>query len=60
MLATSLGLESPTSCARRLASIAQSIRGQAAQLKRALLDKLDTLHRFEAPPTLAEEEFKNV
>jgi len=30
------------------------------KLKRALLDQLDTLHKFAPPPTLVEEEFKNV
>ena len=30
------------------------------KLKRALLDQLDTLHRFEAPPSLVEQEFTNV
>jgi trigger factor len=39
-------------------------QGHAAQgrqkLKRKLLDQLDSLHKFEAPSTLVEEEFKNV
>jgi trigger factor len=30
------------------------------KLKRALLDQLDGLHKFEPPPTLVEEEFNNV
>lgn len=30
------------------------------KLKRALLDKLDELHKFTPPPTLVEEEFNNV
>lgn len=30
------------------------------KLKRQLLDQLDTLHKFTPPPTLVEEEFKNV
>jgi trigger factor len=30
------------------------------KLKRALLDRLDALHKFAPPPTLVEEEFKNV
>jgi len=30
------------------------------KLKRELLDKLDELHKFAPPPTLVEEEFKNV
>jgi trigger factor len=31
-----------------------------AKLKRVLLDKLDELHKFEAPPTMVEEEFASV
>jgi trigger factor len=30
------------------------------RVKRQLLDKLDEMHRFALPPTLAEDEFKNV
>jgi len=30
------------------------------KVKRALLDQLDTRHKFDPPPTLLEEEFKNV
>ena len=30
------------------------------KVKRVLLDELDTLHKFAPPPTLVEEEFKNV
>ena len=30
------------------------------KVKRALLDALDTMHKFEPPPTLVEEEFKRV
>jgi trigger factor len=30
------------------------------KIKRALLDKLDELHKFEPPPTLVEQEFNNV
>jgi trigger factor len=61
-LATSLGLES-------LDKLRDAVRERISQehaamsrqkLKRALLDQLDTLHKFEAPPTLIEEEFKNV
>jgi trigger factor len=60
--ATSLGQAS-------LAELRQSIKTQLEQnhaaqsrqkLKRKLLDQLDSLHRFEAPPTLVDEEFKNV
>jgi trigger factor len=61
-LATSLGLES-------LDKLREAIKGRIAQehatlsrqkLKRALLDQLDTLHKFEAPPSLVEQEFTNV
>jgi trigger factor len=60
--ATSLGQAS-------LAELRQSIKTQLEQnhaaqsrqkLKRKLLDQLDSLHKFEAPPTLVDEEFKNV
>jgi len=30
------------------------------RLKRVLLDKLDEMHKFALPPTLAEDEFRNV
>jgi trigger factor len=30
------------------------------KLKRALLDKLDEMHKFEAPPTMVEQEFEGV
>jgi trigger factor len=60
--ATSLGLES-------LEKLRQAVKDRTAQeyagasrqkLKRALLDALDTLHKFEAPPSLVESEFTNV
>jgi trigger factor len=60
--AKSLGLDS-------LDKLKQAIRGRLQQehavasrqrLKRQLLDKLDAMHRFALPPTMAEEEFKNV
>jgi len=60
--ATSLGAES-------LDKLRQSVRDRISQeyaaasrqkLKRVLLDRLDVLHRFEAPPTLVEQEFDNV
>ncbi len=60
--AASLGLES-------LDKLRQAIKDRIAQeyaavgrrrLKRALLDKLDALHKFETPPTLVEQEFANV
>jgi trigger factor len=60
--AKSLGLES-------LAKLQEVVKGRLQQehtaqsrqkLKRKLLDQLDALHKFAAPPTLLEEEFKNV
>jgi trigger factor len=60
--AKSLGLES-------LAKLRETLKGRLAQehasqgrqkLKRKLLDALDQLHKFTGPPTLIEEEFKNV
>jgi trigger factor len=60
--ATSLGLES-------LDKLKEAVRGRITQeyagasrrkLKRALLDKLDELHKFESPPSLVEQEFANV
>jgi trigger factor len=60
--ATSLGLESLGKLREAVgARIAQEHAGATRQkLKRALLDKLDVLHKFEAPPTLVEQEFENV
>ena len=60
--ATSLGLESLDKLREAVkARIAQEYAGASRQkLKRALLDQLDALHKFEAPPTLVEQEFKNV
>jgi trigger factor len=60
--ATSLGLES-------LAKLRDAVRERLQRdhtaatrqkVKRALLDQLDAQHRFDPPPTLVEEEFKNV
>jgi trigger factor len=60
--AKSLGLES-------LDKLKEAVRGRLAQehaalsrqkLKRQLLDNLDAAHKFALPPTLAEDEFKNV
>jgi len=60
--AKSLGLES-------LAKLRDAVRERIARehasasrqkIKRALLDQLDARHKFEPPPTLVEEEFKNV
>ena len=60
--AKSLGLE-------LLDKLKEAVRGRLQQehaarsrqkLKRKLLDQLDAMHQFALPPTLAEEEFKNV
>ena len=60
--AKSLGLES-------LDKLKEAVRGRLQQehaalsrqkLKRQLLDKLDETHKFALPPTLAEDEFRNV
>ena len=60
--AKSLGLESLAKL--RVAvkdSISREHAGMSRQkLKRALLDELDKLHKFEPPPTLVEEEFDRV
>jgi trigger factor len=60
--AKSLGLESMEKLREAIKDrIAQEYAGASRQrLKRALLDKLDTLHQFESPPTLVEQEFANV
>jgi trigger factor len=61
-LAKSLGLESMDRLEAAVTErIKQELAGQSRlKLKRALLDQLDTLHRFPAPPTLVEEEFKGI
>src|SRR5258705_3653261 len=60
--AKSLGLES-------LDKLKDAIKGRLQQehaaltrqkVKRQLLDRLDEMHKFALPPTLAEDEFKNV
>jgi trigger factor len=60
--ATTLGVES-------LDKLKEGVRARIAQefsfagrqkLKRSLLDRLDMLHKFEAPPSLVEQEFTNV
>ena len=60
--ATSLGVE-------LVEKLRQAVRDRIGQeytatsrqkLKRELLDKLDVLHKFEAPPSLVEQEFTNV
>jgi len=60
--AKSLGLESIAklrdAVKDRIAQEHQSVSRQ--KLKRALLDELDRLHKFDPPPTLVEEEFDRV
>lgn len=60
--AKSLGLDS-------LDKLKEAVKGRLQQeqagvsrqkLKRQLLDRLDEMHKFALPPTLAEDEFKNV
>jgi len=60
--ATSLGVESLEKLRQAVRErIAQDFAGASRQkLKRELLDKLDVLHKFEAPPSLVEQEFANV
>jgi trigger factor len=60
--ATSLGVESLDKLRQAVKErIAQEYAGASRQkLKRELLDKLDVLHKFEAPPSLVEQEFMNV
>jgi trigger factor len=60
--AKSLGLESLDKLKEAIKDrLQRDIAGAARQkLKRQLLDQLDSLHRFEAPPSLIEEEFDNV
>jgi len=60
--AMSLGVESLEKLRQAVRErIAQDFAGASRQkLKRELLDKLDVLHKFEAPPSLVEQEFANV
>ena len=60
--AKSLGLDSLAKLRETLKGrLQQEHAGQSRQkLKRKLLDQLDQLHKFAGPPTLIEEEFKNV
>jgi trigger factor len=60
--AVSLGLESLDKLRQAIKErIAQEYAGASRQkLKRQLLDKLDGLHKFEAPPSLVDQEFTNV
>jgi trigger factor len=60
--AKSLGLES---IAKLREAVKESISREHAsmsrqKLKRALLDQLDKLHKFDPPPTLVEDEFERV
>lgn len=60
--ATSLGLES---LAKLRDAVRERIQREHAaasrqKVKRSLLDQLDERHKFEPPPSLVEEEFKNV
>ena len=58
----SLGLDSldklKEAARERLA--AEYSRAMRQHVKRALFDRLDEAHKFEAPPTLVEEEFNQV
>jgi trigger factor len=60
--AKQLGLESPDKLKEAVKGrLQQEHAGLSRQrVKRQLLDKLDEMHKFALPPTLAEEEFKNV
>ncbi len=60
--AKSLGMESLDKLKGAIKERITREHGAASRrkLKRALLDQLDTLHKFAPPPTLVEEEFKNV
>jgi trigger factor len=60
--ATSLGIDTLDKLRQAVKErIAQEYAGASRQkLKRELLDKLDVLHKFEAPPSLVEQEFTNV
>jgi trigger factor len=60
--AKSLGLESLAKLRETMkARLTQEHAAQSRQkLKRKLLDQIDQLHKFAGPPTLIEEEFKNV
>jgi len=60
--ATSLGVESLDKLKQAMRErIGQQYAAASRQkLKRRLLDQLDALHKFEAPPSLVEQEFTNV
>ena len=60
--AKSLGLESLDRLKEAVKARLQQEHAALSRqrLKRQLLDKLDEMHKFALPPTLAEDEFKNV
>ena len=60
--AKTLGLESLAKLREAIRERLQREHAAASRqkIKRALLDELDARHRFDPPPTLLEEEFKNV
>ncbi len=60
--AKTLGLESLAKLRDALRERIEREHASASRqkIKRALLDQLDAHHKFEPPPTLAEEEFNNV
>jgi len=60
--AKSLGLDSLDKLKEAVKARVQQEHNAVSRqrLKRQLLDKLDEMHRFALPPTLAEDEFKNV
>jgi len=60
--AKTLGLESLAKLRDALRERIEREHAAASRqkVKRALLDQLDELHKFEPPPTLVEEEFNNV
>jgi trigger factor len=60
--AKSLGLESLAKLKDAIRDRVQKEHAAASRqkLKRSLLDQLDATHKFEPPPSLVEEEFRNV
>src|SRR5215467_12668352 len=60
--AKALGLESLAKLRDAVRERLEREHGAASRqkIKRALLDQLDSRHKFDPPPTLLEEEFKNV
>ena len=60
--AKTLGLESLAKLREAIRERLQREHAAASRqkIKRALLDELDARHRFDPPPTLLQEEFKNV